>query len=190
VLTTSLIFWGIAALLLFWALGAYNRLVGVRAQLTQALNALAVHWQANAQSLRSELASLSHAPETDSAWASLGDEASNWRPLAQATKQLQACLAAVQAHPSAVAQLDDIASVRAAYQVMVGAWDRLSGTHDDLAGEAVPHSLTMLWQHQQLQAQEKLRDYNAAVHIYNHAVQQFPAILVSWIFGFSVAQAL
>lgn len=177
-------------MLVFWALGAYNRLVGLRAQLAQALRALASQWQANAQALRTELASMSHVPETDSAWASLGDDSSNWRPLAQAAKQFQACLSAVQAAPNALAAVDDIASVRAAYQVMVGAWERLCSTHDDLAGQAVPHSLVMLWQQQQLQTLDKLRDYNAAVDIYNQAVQQFPAILLGWIFGFGTAQAL
>jgi LemA protein len=189
-LSTTIIFWIAFAVLVFWVLGAYNRLVGLRAQLARALQTLAAQWQANAQSLRHELAELSRAPETDSAWASLGDNASSWRPLAQATKQFQACLSAALAKPHTIPPVDDLASIRAAREVMESAWERLRSTHDDLAGEAVPQSLVMKWQHQQLQAEEKLRDYNNNVQIYNQAVRQFPAVLLGWVFGFGVAQSL
>jgi LemA protein len=86
--------------------------------------------------------------------------------------------------------VDDMASVRAAHAVMEGAWQRLVNTSDDLAGEAVPQNLALLWQHQQMQAQEKLRDYNTNAQLYNQAVAQFPAMLIGWIFGFNAAQVL
>jgi LemA protein len=187
-LTTSFVFWAVVAVVLFWSLGAYNRLVRSRADMLRALQALAQQWQSNAQALRQQLAALSHAPETDSVWASLGDEASNWRPLALATKQFQVCLAVLLAKPQRIPPVDDMASVRAAHEVMLGAWQRLHGAHDDLAGAAVPQSFELLWQHHSLLAQEKLRDYNAQVQSYNHAVRQFPAIMLSWLFGFSQAQ--
>jgi LemA protein len=187
---SSIVFLAAIAVVLFWSLGAYNRLVRMRADMLLALQALARQWQANAQTVLQELAVLSHAPETDSAWASLGDEAANWRPLAQATKQFQVCLAGVLAKPYRMSPVDDIASVGAAHEVMQGAWQRLQNTHEDLAGPAVPHSLELLWQHQGVLAEEKLRDYNANVQAYNQAVRQFPAIVLSWIFAFRLAQAL
>ncbi len=189
-LTTSILFWVACAIVVFWALGAYNRLVGLRGQLLRALHALTAQWQANAQALREALADLSRVPETDSAWASLGDEASSWRPLGQATKQFQACVGAVAAKSQVVPPVDDMASVRAAHAVMEGAWQRLVNTSDDLAGQAVPQNLTLLWQHQQMQAQEKLRDYNTSAQLYNQAVGQFPALLIGWLFGFNAAQVL
>ncbi len=190
VITTSIVFWAVIAVTLFWSLGAYNRLVRMRADLLLALQGLARQWQTNALTVRQELAALSHTPETDSAWASLGDEAANWRPLAQAAKQFQVCLAGVLAKPHRVPPVDDIASVGAAHEVMQGAWQRLQNTHEDLAGPAVPQSLELLWQHQGVLAEEKLRDYNANVQAYNQAVRQFPAIVLSWIFAFKLAQAL
>lgn len=189
-LTTSFIFWAVVAVGLFWSLGAYNRLVRARADMLHALQALAQQWQGNAQTVRQQLAALSHSPETDSVWASLGDEASSWRPLALATKQFQVCLAALLTKPHHIPDIDDMASVRAAHEVMLGAWQRLLGAHDDLAGAAVPQSFELLWQHHSLLAQEKLRHYNAQVQSYNHAVRQFPAIVLSWLFGFKLAQTL
>lgn len=189
-LTTSFVFWALAAVTVFWALGAYNRLVRLRGDMVRALQVLATHWQANAQAVRQELATLSHAPESDSTWASLGDEASNWRPLALATKQFQACIASVLAKPSVAPPVDDLASIRAAHEVMEAAWLRLKDTHDDLAGAAVPQSLELMWQHQSLQAHEKQREYNACVEAYNQAIGQFPAFVLAWIFGFGMAQTV
>ncbi len=189
-LTHSFVFWGCVALTVFWALGAYNRLVSLRADIVRALQSLAAQWQSNAQAIRSELSSLSHAPETDSVWASLGDEAESWRPLALATKQFQACIAGVLAKPHLMPPVDDLASVRAAHALMHSAWQRLNTVHDDLAGPAVPQRLSVLWQQQNLLAQDKQNSYNNCVERYNQAVRQFPAILVAWIFGFSIAQPL
>jgi LemA protein len=188
--TTSFVFWAVLAVTVFWALGAYNRLVKLRGDMVRALQSLAIQWQSSAQAIRQELATLSHTQESDSAWASLGDDASNWRPLALATKQFQACIAGVLAKPHAAPPVDDIASIRAAHEVMQGAWQRLNDTHEDLAGAAVPQRLALLWQHQHSLAQEKLRDYNACVHAYNYSVAQFPAVFVAWIFAFGPAQAI
>ncbi len=189
-LTTSFVFWAALAVTVFWALGAYNRLVKLRGDMVRALQSLAVQWQYSAQAIRRELATLSHTQESDSSWASLGDDASSWRPLALATKQFQACIAGVLAKPSVAPPVDDIASIRAAHEVMLGAWQRLSDTHEDLAGEAIPQRLALLWQQQHLLAQEKLREYNACVQAYNQSVAQFPALILAWIFAFGLAQSM
>jgi LemA protein len=189
-LTTSFVFWAGVAVTVFWALGAYNRLVKLRSDMVRALQSLAAQWQSSAQAVLHELATLSHTQESDSTWASLGDDANNWRPLALATKQFQACIAGVLAKPNAAPPVDDIASIRAAHEVMQGAWQRLSDTHEDLAGAAVPQRLALLWQEQSLLAQEKLRQYNACVQAYNQSVAQFPAIFLAWIFAFDPAQSM
>jgi LemA protein len=189
-LTMSFLFWAVLAVTVFWALGAYNRLVKLRGDMVRALQSLAVQWQSCAQAIRHELATLSHTQESDSIWASLGDDASSWRPLALATKQFQACIAGVLAKPHTAPPVDDIASIRAAYEVMQGAWQRLNDTREDLAGAVVPQRLALLWQHQNLLTKEKLREYNACVQTYNHSVAQFPAIFLAWIFAFGPAQAM
>jgi LemA protein len=189
-LTSSFVIWAVVAVTVFWALGAYNRLVKLRGDMVRALQALAVQWQSSAQAIRRELATLSQTSESDSAWTNLGDEASSWRPLALATKQFQACIAGVLAKPHAVPPVDDTASIRAAHEVMQSAWQRLSDTHEDLAGAAIPQRLALLWQHQHVMAQEKLRDYNACVQAYNQATAQFPAVFLAWVFSFGPAQTM
>jgi LemA protein len=188
VLTTSLVICLVAALCVFWALGAYKRLLRVRIDMLKALQRLARHWHDQAQALRKELAHLSQSPETDSAWASLGDDALHWRPLGLAAKQLQACVAGVLAKPSHLPAVDDMASMRAAYAVMSEAWQRLHNQSDDLAGPAVPLSLSLQWQQQDLIGQERQREYNTTAQLYNRAVAQFPAICLAWVLRFNSAQ--
>ncbi len=188
--TTSFVLWAVAAVTVFWALGAYNRLVKLRGDMVRALQSLALEWESNAQAIVHELATLSRTQESDSAWASLGEDADDWRPLALSTKQFQACIAGVLARPHVAPPVDDIASIRAAHEVMQGAWQRLNDKHEDLAGAAVPQRLALLWQQQNLLAQEKLHTYNACVQTYNQAVGQIPAIFIAWIFAFDPAQSM
>ncbi len=189
-LSTPFVFWIAVAVTMFWALGAYNRLVRLRSDMVQTLQSLALQWEHNAQTVRHELANLSHTQESDSIWGNHSDEASSWRPLAVAIKQFQACIASVLTKPTTAPAVDDIASIRAAHEVMQGAWQRLNNLHEDLAGSPVPQRLVLLWQHQSLLAQEKLRDYNTSVSSYNHAVAQFPAFLLAWVFVFKLGQAV
>lgn len=188
-LTPSLLFWAIAAVLVFWALGAYNRLIRLRSHMLQHLQGLLLQWQAQAQAMRQELAQLSRVAEPDMAEIHSGHAVGNWQPLALAAKQFQTCIAGRLAQPHAVPGTDDLAAVRAAHGVMHSAWQRLQGTQDDLAGAAVPQSLALLWQHHAVLAQNQQREYNASVQCYNQAIQQFPARLLAWIFSFQAAQA-
>jgi len=187
-LTTSVVIAIALALLVFWSLGAYKRSVRLRLDMLKALERLARHWYDQAQALRKELAHLSQSPETDSVWASLGDDAVHWRPLGLAAKQLQACLVGVLNKSMQQPAVDDMASVRAAYAVMTEAWQRLQSQSDDLAGPAVPQSLTLQWQQQYTIGQERQRDYNSLALEYNRAVGQFPAILLAWLLRFNMAQ--
>jgi LemA protein len=189
-ISLSLVFWVAIAVSVFWALGAYNRLVNLRADMVRTLQSLAVQWQTNAQAVQNELSILTNASESDSAWGDLGGDFNNGQSLARAVKQFQACLAGVQVKPNVAPPLDDVASIRAAHDVMYEAWQRLHSMHDDLAGPAVPQNLAILWQHHASLAQEKLRDYNACVEAYNRAVGQFPALVLAWIFAFVPAQSL
>lgn len=180
----------LAALTVFWALGAHNRLVRLRSQVTRSLAALAQQWQAQAQAIGLRLEQYAQGRETESQWASLDEDALRWRPLTLAARQFLACLAVVQAKPLQIAALDDISSVRAARDIFEANWQRMQSAQDDLAGTPVPPDLQQLWvQHEPL-AHERLRDYNQAVMAYSQAINQFPAVVLAWVFGFGVTGPL
>ncbi len=172
------------AILVFWALGAYNRLVRLRGHVSRSLQALAATWQTQAQAVGVRLEKYAQGRETESQWASLDDDALRWRPLTLAARQFLACLAVIQAKPQQIAALDDISSVRAARDIFETNWQRLQAEQEDLAGAPIPPDLQILWAQHEPLALEKLRDYNQAVRDYSQAIGQFPAALLAWVFGF------
>ncbi len=180
----------IAAILVFWALGAYNRLVRLRAQVARRLQALALQWQAQVQQISERLEQYAQGQETESQWASLDDDAPRWRPLLLAARQFLACLGQLQTRPEQIAALDDASSVRAARDIFETAWLRLQTAQDDLAGANVPPDLSVLWAQHEPAVLEKLRDYNEAVQDYHQAIGQFPALLLAWLFGFGMTAKL
>ena len=177
----------------FWALGAYNRLVRLRADVALAGLALLRQWQSQAQLLTHALAGLPPLSERDSMWQSLSDEHAPWRSLAQAAKQLQACLTGIigdaQSHVR-LPPVDDLSSAQSAKSVLDDAWQRLRAQHDDLAGAAVPQQLLMQWQQQCTLSEERRAHYNAGVQTYHQAITQFPAMVLAWVCSFDATTPL
>jgi LemA protein len=180
----------LAAVLVFWALGAYNRLVRLRSAVMRSLQTLAQLWQSQAQAVGLRLEQFAQGRETESQWATLDDDALRWRPLALATRQFLTCLAAVQAQPQQLAKLDDVSAVKAARDIFESHWHKLHNAQDDLAGTPVPPDLQQLMTQHELLAQERLRDYGQAVTAYHQAIGQFPAVLLAWLFGFGMTGEL
>lgn len=189
-MNATLIAAALATVLVFWILGAYNRLVRLRGHVAKSLQELAVQWQAQAQAVGLRLEQYAQGRETESQWASLDEDALRWRPLTLAARQFLACLAVLQAKPTQVAALDDASSVRAARNIFESNWQRLLGVQDDLAGAPIPPDLQVLWALHEPLAQERLRDYNLSVQAYNQAINQFPALLLAWLFGFNATGEL
>jgi LemA protein len=188
--SASLITVLLACVLVFWALGAYNRLVRLRAQVARSLQALASTWVSQAQAVGMRLEQYAQGRETESQWASLDDDALRWRPLTLSARQFLACLAVLQAKPQQIALIDDVSSVRAAHDIFEANWQRLVSAQEDLAGASVPPDLQVLWAQHEPLTLERLRDYNQAVQAYHQAIRQFPAVFLAWVFGFSLTGEL
>jgi LemA protein len=188
--STSFVSILLAAVLVFWALGAYNRLVRLRAQVVRSLQALAQLWQTQAQAVGVRLEQFAQGRETESQWATLDEDALRWRPLTLAARQFLACLAILQAKPQQIAALDDVSSVRAARDIFEANWQRLRNEQEDLAGTPIPPDLQLLWAQHEPLALERLRDYNQAVRAYHQGIGQFPALLLAWLFGFGMTSEL
>ena len=189
-MSATLITVTLACVLVFWALGAYNRLVRLRARVARSLAALCLAWQTQAQAVGVRLEQYAQGRETESQWASLDDDALRWRPLTLAARQFLACLGALQAKPQQIGSLDDLASVRAARDIFESNWQRLATEQDDLAGAPVPPDLQILMAQHEPLALERLRDYNQAVQAYSQAIGQFPALILAWVFGFGATGEL
>jgi LemA protein len=173
-----------ALVLVFWALGAYNRLVGLRACATQHLQALLELWQAQAQTVRTRLAPYWPADTSDATPVLLDQETQDWRLLALSAQQFMACCEAINQNAKKWPTAVDIASVGAARQIFETSWQRLSHARADLAGQAVPDDLQMQWSQHELLLRERLQSYAQAAEAYHAAIDQFPALVLARVFKF------
>ncbi|RSZ28788.1 lema family protein [Variovorax beijingensis] len=188
VLPDSMVGWIVIAVLLFWFVGAYNRLVRLRAAVLQAYATLDA-------ALRKQLdfvqASITAAlPDKDAS-----SHSSAVAPLQAATNQLATLLGATRLHP-----LDPggMAALATALQVLITAWQR---QHPDAvtvfeadgtlsrpapllpagAGAASGALESMAWPEPSAAAEIARGQFNLAVGQYNAAIVQFPALLVAWM---------
>jgi LemA protein len=184
----TVLWWFVCAVIMFWSLGAYNRLVRLRAKVTHSLLSLGVHWRAQVNSIHTHALSLGRVAQ-ESQWGALEPE-SPLRAVLAAAKQLNACLAPVIDTPRVAVSVDQITTVRTAQEVLQGAWSRLADVDDDLVGSSVPQMLTQQWQQHDLLAQAQREVFNAQVQRYNKAITQFPASIMARAFGFEASVAI
>lgn len=186
-LPESLASWIVIAVLLFWFVGAYNRLVRLRATVLQAYGALDA---ALSKQLDFVQASIAAAPSE----TVLNESLSSIAPLQAATTQLSTLLGATRLHP-----LDGggMAALATALQVWIGAWRRqhpddvtvfdadgtlsrpvplLPGAVATMPGTTEP----IAWPEPSAAAEIARTQFNLAVRQYNAAIAQFPALLVAW----------
>jgi len=178
---SSLVTWIAAAVLLFWAVGAYNRLVRLRGEANAAFGELDAQLQRQV-----ELVDTLVGDEPESIFE--GAQSSFWGGLQGAASQLQASLAAARHRP-----LDPqrIAALGSAQRVLAVAWDRAERDDaHDLAGARLPETLTA--QRGQLTSLciAAAERFSAAVARYNEAIGQFPAVLLALLFGFKPGLAM
>lgn len=167
--------WILGAVLLFWAVGAYNRLVRLRNEIVARFAPVDEHLLERHLQLQRQMEAVGSA-------------------LAQATERLEALRAAclqtdsarahARAHPGAPGAItslrlaDDIlAEARARLPVQsIGGLD-LSSLNAELAASDTALEFAR-------------RSFNAAVEEYNHAVRQVPTRVIAAIFGFAPAGIL
>ncbi|QNP47607.1 LemA family protein [Diaphorobacter aerolatus] len=181
--------WLIAlAVLVFWAVGAYNRLVRLRSSAIQAFGAL------DAELLR-RTALLGEYDAAVSGPRMLQD-AQMYDALRASGTQFAASLAVMRSRP-----LDASAGAAlvAGRKVLDAAWQALAdastqaakeGDEGESGGNAVLNSLVERSVYQGTQIDFAIAQYNTAVAHYNKAVTQFPANLLAWVFGFKQALML
>lgn len=174
---TSVVLWAAAALLLFWVVGAYNRLVRLRADAKTAFTGLEAELSKQIDLVRHQL------PAAEATQpAALDDDRSFWAGLHGAATQFAASLAAARHRPL---EAEEIAALSAAQAVLAMAWERAERDDaHDLAGPRLPDTVTQRRAQLAAQAHAATEQFNLAVARYNAAIGQFPALLLAWLFGF------
>lgn len=186
-MSNPLVFWGIAAVLLFWSVGAYNRLVRLRSDANAAFAAMAVELSRQAELVHASMPA-SMIPTGLTQPGELLDEVTAlWSGLRAAATQLTASVTAMRPHPL---EPEAAAALTAARDVLTSAWMRVAQEANDLAGSSIPEALTLQWQQLSAQSRAAAERFNEAVARYNHAIAQFPAVLLAGLFGFKRARGV
>jgi hypothetical protein len=189
----SLPYWIAGALVLFWFVGAYNRLVRLR---SAALHAYAALDAALVRQLDFVQARVAQTEETAAPAPQSGAS------IHAAAVQLATLLAATRLRPLDPA---GIAALGTAMHVLVAAWQHMhpdavisfeaDGTlsrpaplhgHEEPFEGAAP----IAWPEPSAAAEIARSQFNLAVAHYNAAITQFPALLVAWIMQLRTAAPL
>lgn len=180
---SSVVFWSAAAVLVFWAIGAYNRLMRLRADANTAFASLGAELGRQVELVRNQLP----APEATQP-APLDAEGVFWGALHGAAGQLAASLAAARVRPL---EPDGIAALSSAQHVLAMAWERAERDDaHDLAGARLPDTVLARRAQLEIQVHAATEQFNQAVARYNEGIGQFPALLLAWLFGFKPGRGI
>lgn len=186
-MTGSIGWWVGAAVLLFWGVGAYNRLVRLRAEIITAFAALDAQWQRQLALVDATLPDWARPSQLTQPGELMDDITLLWAALRGAAAQLAVALAAMRPRPL---QAEAAAALGAAQDVLNTAWQRVQQDANDLAGSSLPDTVAAQWQQHAGETAKAQAQFNEAVARYNAAVVQFPAVLLAWLFGLRRAGAL
>ncbi|MFY3383254.1 LemA family protein [Paracidovorax sp. MALMAid1276] len=181
---SSPLFWMAFAIVLFWALGAYNRLMRLRSAVVQSFGSFDAHMVR----LVALLGEFSAAHAVQRGMQADGTDA-ELAALQGATTQLSACLAVARARPLSV---DAVAALTAARRVLRDTWQSAGRNPASVLTDAPPPQgvWQTRWDEHVQQNEQAARVFNDAVGQYNAAVAQFPANVLARVFGFRPARAL
>lgn len=182
-MTSSLVSWIVAAVLLFWAVGAYNRLMRLRAGANAAFAALD-----EAFTRQLALVNACLLPEDSRPASQFDGSSAFWGGLQGAAAQFAASLAAARVRPL---DPERMAALGAAQEILAMAWERAERDDaHDLAGPRLPQNVSVEREHLVRQTQGAIHQFNEAVLRYNDAIEEFPALLLAWLFGFKPGRGL
>lgn len=170
-----------AAVLVFWTLGAHNRLVALR-------NGIIAAWAQVDEPLQRRTAAVGAL--LSGLHAHLPDEREALDAVLSAQTQLRTAADALRGRPAQAARAAALASAEGAMAASLARLLALLEQRPDLAAaeDVAPHVAALRDATQRLAFARQL--FNDAVGTYNHAVRQFPTRVISALFGFAAAGAL
>jgi len=194
-LPDSLGLWLAAAVLLFWFVGAYNRLVRLRSTALQAYATLDAALVRQVECVQAHVLSRMEAlrgNDDEDAASSRVDEVEQGAlaSLRATAEQLSTLLGATRTRPLDPAGM---AAQGTALQVMQSTWARLQPSGDEAvaaAGANAPSTSTSNWPEPAALPETARSHFNLSVAQYNAAIRQFPAVLVAWLMQLRPAATL
>lgn len=179
--------WFVIAVLLFWSMGAYNRLMRLRSQGIVAFAALEALFNQYVLLVKTNFQDAGVVHFLPDSGPGQDTSSAAWAGLAAAAEQFNASLKVAHAQPL---NGPTTRALRTALETLCLSWSRLSDLPPDLAGPALPSTLQSQWEQLASQVEMARTEFNKRVVNYNEAINQFPALLLAWVFGFKPAQPI
>ncbi len=177
----ALVLIGVAALLVFWAVGAYNRLVRLKNTIANAFGQIDVQLKRRYDLIPNLV---------EAARGYLQHESSTLEAVIAARNQARSASDAVRAGPT---RASAVVALAAAEEVLDGSLGRLfalAEAYPELKADQTIRELSEELTSTENKVAFSRQAYNDAVLDYNDAQGQFPALLVARLFGFAPAAML
>ena len=179
--TSQIVILTIGAIVLFWAVGAYNRLIRLRNEITNAFAQIDVQ-------LKRRFDLIPNLVEVARKY--MEHERETFERVTAARAQVLAATNLVKSNPN---QSGPIKSLGLAEGVLASAMDKFKVTmeaYPELKADEHMHELREELTHTENKVAFSRQLFNDATLDYNNAAQQFPTSLVASIFGFKRAEML
>lgn len=175
----SIWLWLLLAVIIFWLVGLYNRLMRIRVRAMEVL--VAMERQVGLCLSLLESYGASQRPNDIQADAGRTELSDGWAGLVQAARLVEAIWGASRKNGlSTSVQLKRSES----WTALQLEWDALIATPPDLAGAPVPDAMRMDWESHRQKAKSIQDALNAILDSYNEAVHEYPARWVATLMGF------
>ncbi len=172
----SLLLWLILALLLFWGVGLYNRLMRLRARGLEVLGVVEKHAGTCVGLVKQYVGRPDDQGQVQ--------VAAQWADVHAASLRLELTLANPRPAPL---QPNAVAAVSKAWAAMQAAWLAATEGPTDLAGPVMPPEMQEAWAAASLKVQSASGGFNQIIARYNEAIHQYPARWVAPLMGFHAA---
>ncbi len=180
-MTAVLVLLGVVFLVLFWAVGAYNRLVSLRNQFNNAFSQIDVQ-------LKRRYDLIPNLVETAKAY--MKHESQTLEAVIQARNQAVAANAQAVTDPASATAMQQMASAEGALGMSLGKLFALSEAYPDLKANQNMMQLTEELTSTENRIAFSRQAFNDAVMVYNTALEQFPGSVIATIVAFKHAELL
>ncbi len=185
-MTAVLVFWLLVALLLGWLVGAYNRLIRLRAQVNASFSAVDQR-MVQALALLNEATTMPQSSVRPNQVEEPGFAANGNRAgLQEVAIQFEVALRVVRRQ---ALDASAVAALQTAHATVQTVWERRHAEIADPAGTA-DVGTQRAWEDNSLALRDAVTGFNGAVSAYNLAIGQFPASILAHLFSFKPAASL
>ena len=178
---TTLVLIAVAALLVFWAVGAYNRLVRLKNTIANAFGQIDVQLKRRYDLIPNLV---------EAARKYLQHESSTLEAVTLARNQAKSASDAVRSKPANAAAVVALATAEQALDGSLGRLFALAEAYPDLKADETIRDLSEELTSTENKVAFSRQAYNDAVLDYNNAQGQFPALLIASAFSFAPSAML